>query len=98
MGRRRWTLERFLERAYEIHGDKYNYSAITPDHINGYRSKVPLTCNTCSYEWTPTINDHIYCKSGCPSCSGRVPWTLERFLERATTLNGDKYDLCEAQG
>lgn len=92
MSRRRWTLERFLERAVEIHANKYDYSAITSDHIKGYRSKVPLTCNTCAYEWTPRIDDHINSKSGCPSCSGRLKWTLERFLERATKLNGDKYD------
>ena len=64
MGRLHWTLERFLERSSEIHGDKYDYNAITPEHITGYRSKVPLSCNTCFNEWTPTINDHIYCKSG----------------------------------
>ncbi len=88
----KWTLERFLERAREIHGDKFDYSEVTEDHIKGKRSKVPLLCNTCGYRWSPVINDHINSGSGCPSCTGRVKWNLERFLKRAQEIHGDKFD------
>lgn len=92
MSRNKWTLERFIQRGNEVHGGRYDYSQIRPEHINGYRSKVPITCNVCKYSWTPCIDDHINSKSGCLSCSGREPWTLERFLTKAKELNGDNFN------
>jgi predicted Zn-ribbon and HTH transcriptional regulator len=92
MGYPKWTLERFLMRAVQIHGEKYDYNKISPDHINGYRSKVSLTCKTCFYEWSPSIDDHINSKSGCPSCKGVARWTLERFLSAAVQIHGEKYN------
>ena len=72
--RSKYTLELFLEKAREIHGDKYDYSQITVDDVKGCKSKVPVICNRCSYSWNPTINDHINSKSGCPDCAGNLPW------------------------
>jgi len=92
MGNPKWTLERFLEKSAEIHGEKYDYSAIVREDIKGYRSKVPLTCKACFYEWSPSINDHIYNKSGCPSCKSVAPWTLARFLDAANKVHGEKYN------
>ncbi len=87
-----WTLNRFLERAREIHGDKIDYAHVSDEHINGNKCKVPLKCNICKYEWSPPIITHIYHKTGCPNCAGKVPWTLNRFLERAKEIHGDKID------
>ncbi len=90
--RARWTLSRFLEKAYEIHGDVYDYSKIKESDIIGRHSKVPIVCNTCAYEWTPSINHHIYSESKCVQCSNRVRWDLERFVNRALCMHGDAYD------
>ena len=87
-----WTLGRFLTKAKEIHGDKIDYSQVIEEHINGYTSKVPLICNVCQYEWSPTISDHINGKCGCPSCAGKAPWSLDRFLTKANEIHGDKID------
>lgn len=87
-----WSRERFIQRAIEIHGDKYDYTLITSDMINGNESKVPLICRTCNYQWSPRINDHINSKSGCPNCYGNVPWTYNRFIQKTKEIHGDKYD------
>jgi len=87
-----WTLERFLSQARIIHGDNYDYSEITVDHIRGVHSNIPIKCLTCNYKWNPQLNDHINSKSGCPLCSKQAPWTMEKLLIMGTTIHGDKYD------
>lgn len=87
-----WTRERFMERAVKIHGDNYNYSQIIPQHIINQDSHVPVTCNICQYYWEPPITSHINRKNGCPDCSGKVQWTLERFKERGFKIHGNAYD------
>lgn len=88
----KYTLETFVKRAREVHGDKYDYSHVSQEHIKGVKSKIPVICNTCSYHWTPTIDNHINSKRGCLDCAGQAPWTLSRFLHRATAIHGDNYD------
>lgn len=89
---RKYTLEIFIERAREIHGDKYDYSQIKPAHVQGVHSHVPIVCRKCGYNWNPTINDHINDKCNCPDCMNQAPWTLERFIIKANKIHGDKYD------
>ncbi|CAH6419381.1 Hypothetical protein HVR_LOCUS586 [uncultured virus] len=87
-----WTLERFLQQANVIHGNKYDYSQITIDHIKGYRSKLPITCKQCGYFWNPTIDTHIYKKSDCPDCVGHAPWTLERVIRKGNIIHNNNCD------
>jgi len=91
-GNAAWTLESFLIRSEIIHGSKFDYSQIMSDHIKGGNSHIPIICKTCNYLWTPPIISHINAKSGCPQCSGRAPWNLERFLIRAEQIHGNKFD------
>lgn len=89
-----WTLERFLMSAKLIHGDKFDYSQIISEHIKNKNSNIPIICNKCKYYWTPSINNNIYDKNGCPGCSGLIKWNLnlERFLQNAKQIHGDKFD------
>lgn len=87
-----WTYERFIQKAYEIHGDKFSYEKITLAHIQGVSSIIPLVCNSCGYEWETTIHTHINAKSGCPDCAGLAKWTYERFVQRAQEVHGDKFN------
>lgn len=63
-----WTLVRFIKRAHELHGNKYDYAQITEDHIKGIYSHVSIKCNTCENMWSPTIGSHISQKTGCSHC------------------------------
>lgn len=91
-GRVPWTLERFLERSCSIHSNKYDYSMVTGEHIQGKESHIPIKCFICAHLWEPSIHSHINGKTGCPDCAGRVPWTLERFLKKSYSIHGDKYN------
>ena len=88
----KYTYDIFIERAREVHGDKFNYSQVKPEHIKNQKSKIPLQCNNCKYEWLPTIYGHIYKKNGCPECSGNAPWNLKKFLKRCKEIHGDKFN------
>ena len=60
----KYTLDIFLERAYSIHNNKYDYSNIKEsDNINS-KSKVNLTCNKCLYNWNVSITGHLNSKYG----------------------------------
>jgi formylmethanofuran dehydrogenase subunit E len=78
-----WTYERVIERIKDRELDKiFDFSQVTKEHItNGQYSKIPLTCLTCDYNWTRSISYLFNHKSGCPNCSGNVPWTYERLIE-----------------
>jgi formylmethanofuran dehydrogenase subunit E len=89
---KRYTLSIFLERAKAIHGEKYNYSHVKEEHIQGKDSKVFVICKVCDYKWTVSIHGHINRKHGCSNCYGNVPWTLEKFIKKATEIHKDKYD------
>ena len=89
---KKWTLALVLKHAKEKHGDKYDYSKITPEHVKGQTSYIPITCNTCGHRWEPLITNHVGKGSGCPSCSKQVPYTPKIFITRAIEINGDKYD------
>jgi Zn finger protein HypA/HybF involved in hydrogenase expression len=91
-GKLKWTLERFIQRSHSIHGDIYDYSMITREHIQGKDSHIPIRCKICDYIWESSIHGHINGKTGCPDCAGRVPWTLDRFLQKSYSVHGDKYD------
>ena len=87
-----WTLERFLLRGKEIHGNRYDYSNIREEHIKNGSSKVPIKCLLCGYEWNCLIQSHINSKRNCPQCSGHVAWTYERFMKISKNIYGDKFD------
>lgn len=86
------TLTEFLYKSQAIHGDKFDYSAITDAHVCTIRSRIPIQCRTCRYSWNPTITSHIYHQSGCPNCAGNARWTYDRFLERAKVVHKDNFD------
>jgi len=87
------TLEKFLEKAKTIHGDKYDYSNIKETDIINCYSKIKIKCNKCDYIWnTTTAGSHIYDKRGCPNCSGSIRWNISRFLQGAKKIHGNKYD------
>lgn len=87
-----YTLELFLKRAIEIHGDNYDYSQIKEEDVKDGTSHVTVKCNTCDNLWKPTIYNHIRNKSGCRQCSKRTLYKLEDFICKAKQVYGNKYD------
>lgn len=91
-GQEPWTLESFLEAAKKIHGDTICYESVKKSMIKNQKSRVPLTCNICGHEWSPTIVNHINKQRHCPSCTNSLPWTLERFIEAAIDIHGKSFN------
>lgn len=61
------TLEEFLSRAKEKHGDRYDYSKINEDNWKDSRHKVLVVCKKHG-EWQCIPSTHILRGSGCPKC------------------------------
>ena len=85
------TLEEFIRRAREVHGDKYDYSKV--DYKNNY-TKVCIICPTHG-EFMQVPSNHLQ-GAGCPYCrnegiSGRQADTYEEYVLKARTVHGDKY-------
>ena len=74
---RKWNYNIFVAESKLIHGDKYDYSLIKEEHIQGNKSKVPVICKDCYDVWWVIIKHHICSKSGCPSCAGHGVPTLK---------------------
>lgn len=89
-GRDLWTYEKFTRRAHEVHGDKYSYALSPTDELHAY-IMIQVTCKICSHAWTCSLNNHLNNRSGCPSCAGLLPWTLDRFIQRSRELHGDRF-------
>lgn len=83
----RGTLEDFIKKAREVHGDKYDYSEV--DYKN-YSTKVRIKCPLHGvFEQTPTA--HVLAKHGCPMCNGRN-LTTKDIIEKFVSVHGDEYD------
>lgn len=85
------TTEEFIERAKEVHGDKYDYSKV--EYVNN-RTKVCIICPKHGEFWQ-IANHHICAKQGCARCARKEIATSEEFIEKAIKKYGDKYDYSE---
>lgn len=87
----RYTAESFIERAKEIHGDKYDYSKV--NYIN-CKTKVCIICPEHGKFWqTP---DHHLRSIGCPRCKDIIKGfhhrkSFEQFKKRAAEKHGSFY-------
>lgn len=82
----------FIEKAKQVHGDKYDYSQI--DYID-ITTKVTIICYIHGqFNQTPSahLQDHGCQKCGIKKCTDQLFNTTEQFIEEAKKIYGDKYD------
>jgi hypothetical protein len=72
------TTETFIQRAREVHGDKYDYSKV--NYINSY-TKVEIICPIHGSFWQ-TPGHHLY-GEGCKHCHRKNFYTTEIFIQKA---------------
>lgn len=82
----------FIEKAREIHGNKYDYSKTEYIHSE---SGVCITCPIHGDFWMPPTR-HLH-NHGCPKCGGHEKLTTEIFIERSKQAHGDKYDYSKVE-
>jgi hypothetical protein len=85
-GLKQLTTAEFIQKAQDIHGDKFDYSLV--EYVN-VRTKVKIKCSVHGiFEQQP--NSHLS-GCGCPLCGNGV-LTQELFIQKAREVYGDKYD------
>lgn len=89
---RKRTTEEFIQKAKEIHGDKYDYSKV--NYINT-DTKVCIICPEHGEFWQTPY--HHLCSKGCNICSGKTQKTTKQFIEEARKIHGDKYDYSKVE-
>jgi rubrerythrin len=80
--------ENFIEKAKNIHGDKYDYSLV--DYKNS-KTKVKIICKKCGNIFEQMPDKHLK-RNGCPNCSKYKKTNTAFFIEKAKNIHGDKYD------
>ena len=83
----------FIQRAIEIHKDKYDYSKV--EYIN-CMTNVTIICNEHG-EFIQTPTKHVHRKQGCRTCgiilnAKNKRNTTEQFIQKAKEKHGDKFD------
>lgn len=83
---RRLTTKEFIQKAIEIHGNKYDYSKV---EYKNNKTKVCIICPKHGEFWQ-IPNSHLN-GSKCPKCSGKF-LDKEYFIEKANKIHNNKYD------
>ena len=93
-GRAKLTLDTFLSRSSDAHGETYDYSLVT--NVGGLKSKVTIICKKHG-EFSISAAWHMLGK-GCPRCAGRNrDKTTAEFIEDAIEVWGDTYTYDKAK-
>ena len=86
------TSDKFIKKAKEIHGEKYDYSKVeyVKNHI-----KVCIICPKHG-EFLQIVSDHLSGK-GCPKCAKemnvkKISLSTDEFIERCQEIHCGKYD------
>lgn len=88
-----FTTEEFIQKATEVHSDKYDYSKV--NYINA-KNKVCIICPIHGEFWI-LPSEHLGGR-GCPKCSNEHLWdkrtdrpTTASFIEKANFIHNGKY-------
>lgn len=65
-GRPKMTKEEFVERAHELHGDRYDYSKVDMDNRDD-KGRVLIRCKKCGSEFWQRPDKHLD-GNGCMNC------------------------------
>lgn len=76
----------FLDRAREVHGDKYSYENM--NYVKN-KEKINIVCSKHGI-FTQTPHDHLRGR-GCPDCGGKKKSNTEEFIEKAKSIHGNRY-------
>ena len=86
------TTEIFIERAKQVHGDKYDYSKVD------YKKASEKVCIICPEhgEFWQIPNNH-WLGQGCPNCCKNKKLDTKSFIKKAQEKYGNMYDYSKVQ-
>lgn len=81
--RDRWSDKKFIKRAFEVHGDKYDYSTALKSGITSASQKISITCRKHG-DFIMKVANHIHSSQGCPKCKieNSDGMYTEKFFQR----------------
>jgi very-short-patch-repair endonuclease len=93
--KKRKTMDQFVKRAQEVHGEKYDYSKVV--YVSG-RKNIIIICNKHK-EFFQTPLNHLK-GHGCNDCGTELTaekkqLSTEEFISKAREVHGDTYDYSE---
>ena len=93
-----YTSEIFIQKAREVHGNKYDYSKV---EYKDFYTKVCIICPIHGEFWQKP-NIHIRTKICCPKCNSELKknnklFNSEIFIQKAREVHGDKYDYSKVE-
>ena len=86
--------KKFIERAKEVHGNKYDYRKTV---YTKAKDKVTVTCHKkdkFGYEhgdFELRACNHLL-GTGCPKCGNRFAYTIDEWIRNANIVHSNKYD------
>lgn len=94
--KRKLTTAIFIERARDIHGDKYNYSKVV--YVKNNSNVIIICPEHGEFEQSPASH---FNGRGCPDCglvsrAKKNTLITEDFLEKAKAVHGDTYSYTKA--
>lgn len=94
--KKRFTLDVFLTKSINMHGDLYDYSLVKLINVN---TKVDIRCKSCELIFSKTPINH-YRGQGCPICAMKKRSesqlsNTDEFKEKAEKVHGKLYGLDE---
>jgi G:T-mismatch repair DNA endonuclease (very short patch repair protein) len=93
---RKITLDEFIRRSREKHGDKFDYSLIT-DYERA-ESRVKIRCVEHDHVFETNGNQHYGGANGCVFCEGTTTrHTTETFIKKSRMVHGDRFDYSEVE-
>jgi hypothetical protein len=87
------TLEQWVKEAIAVHGARYEYSDVEYKHSF---EKVKIYCFGCSKHFWQAAHHHLEGR-GCMECYGTPLKTLEKFIDDAIEMHGDRYDYSKSE-
>jgi hypothetical protein len=83
------TTQEWVEKAVEVHGNRYDYSKSIYETLN---KKVIIICPINKHgEFEQLPHSHLN-SYGCRKCSGKHNYSQSEWIEKAIYIHGNKYD------
>ena len=92
-GYERYTTESWIQKACDVHSNKYDYSKVEYKSAN---EKVCIICPEHGEFWQ-TPSAHVNHLQGCPKCIGKIFHTTESWIQKACDVHSNKYDYSKVE-
>lgn len=88
------TLDVVIGRMNEVHKNLYDYSFFT-EYKNKYQ-KIDIICSDHGI-FTQDIGNHLYHKTGCPSCGLKIRKKIDDPISKFIEVHGNFYDYSKTE-